>query len=98
MVAASMSQQVTSVCRATQVVNRRAEWRFGCSLTEILIGVDGGQNITNVAASQQQNICRFLNWELSSQMNRGGVANRVKVGYDISDYWSIHDSCLTVSR
>jgi hypothetical protein len=53
MVAASMSQQVTSVCRATQVVNRRAEWRFGCSLTEILIGVDGGQNITNVAASQQ---------------------------------------------
>ena len=52
MVAASMSQQVTSVRRATQVINRRAEWKFTCSLTEILIGVDGEQNIANVAASQ----------------------------------------------
>jgi hypothetical protein len=41
-----------TVRRATQVINRRAEWRFTCSLTEILIGVDGEQNIANVAASQ----------------------------------------------
>lgn len=52
MVAASISQQVTSVCRATQVVNRRAGWGFEGSLTEILIGVDGEQNVANVAASQ----------------------------------------------
>ena len=85
-----MSQQVTSVCRATHCVSRRAKWRYGCLRTEILIVVDGEEDIAYVAAAQQQNSCGLFYGEIPGQMNRGGVPNRVEVSYDLNDYRSVH--------